>query len=440
MKNQPKRTKSRAYLFTAFLLIVVYISIEIIAYIAGAVHFGEINLFQHFSKIKQRVESDADFRTDVPYYDPQPENLIPRVYVLHPYFGMVRDSLSLPKMLREPRKAEINYFDLFEMKNYVPKKEPGAFNILLTGGSVAEHFSDFGEPEFTKTLKQFPAFADQEIRLWRACSGGYKQPQQLIILNTLLAMGAEFDVVINLDGFNDLVLPVAENWPSSISPYYPRRWDLLMAGVLNKELLTLIGEKEYLTKQRMQWLQRFNLPILRFSPAFNWIWHLRDRNLSARTGDLTIQIETYELKDITYAAKGPKARFEELEEGLSDMAHFWKSCSLQMHVLCEQRDIEYLHFLQPNQYMPNSKPLSDEEQERFTHNFVFEEPATKGYPMLVELGRELQVSGVDFFDLTLLFQDQPETIYVDDCCHFNELGQTRLAQRIAEVLGQHLQP
>jgi len=255
----------------------------------------------------------------------------------------------------------------------------------------------------------------------------------------LLAMGAEFDLVMNLDGFNDLVLPVAENWPSSISPYYPRRWDMLMAGVLNKELLTMIGEKEFLSKQRVHWLNWFNLPVLKLSPTLNWIWHLRDRNFSAHRGELTIQIETYELKDVAYLAKGPKPRFETMDDGLDEMARFWKTCSLQMDALCKQRGVAYYHFLQPNQYLPNSKPLSDDEKERFINNFVFKDPATAGYPMLVKLGQELQESGVDFFDLTLLFHEETETVYVDDCCHFNELGQTRLAQQIAEIVGQQWQ-
>ncbi len=439
MNQQPKRAASRAYLFTAILICLVYLGIEMIAYIFGVIRFSEINLFQHFVTIKQRVESDSTFRTDVQYYDPQPENLIPRVYVLHPYFGMVRDSLSLPKMLRPERKDEVAYFDLFEMQNYAPQKEEGAVNILLTGGSVAEHFGDFGEPEFTRALKEFQPFADQEIRIWRACSGGYKQPQQLLILNLLLAMGAEFDYVVNLDGFNDLVLPVAENWPSSVSPYYPRRWDLLMAGVLNKELLTMIGEKEYLTKQRLNWLGWFQAPVVRHSPTLNWIWHLRDRAMSSRYGELSLQIETYELTDVEYLAKGPRARFTELEDGLNQTAAFWKACSEQMGVLCKQRGIEYLHFLQPNQYLANSKPFSEEEKEKFVNNFVFEKPATIGYPLLVEHGRELQDSGVNFFDLTLLFQDVEETVYIDNCCHFNEHGQALLARRIAELMGQHAQ-
>ena len=31
---------------------------------------------------------------------------------------------------------------------------------------------------------------------------GYKQPQQLMAYNYLLSLGAEFDAVINIDGYN----------------------------------------------------------------------------------------------------------------------------------------------------------------------------------------------------------------------------------------------
>jgi hypothetical protein len=50
----------------------------------------------------------------------------------------------------------------------------------------------------------------------KATIGGYKQPQQLMALNWFMALGGEFDIVINLDGFNDVALPALENVPTRI--------------------------------------------------------------------------------------------------------------------------------------------------------------------------------------------------------------------------------
>ena len=43
-------------------------------------------------------------------------------------------------------------------------------------------------------------------------------------------------------------------------------------------------------------------------------------------------------------------------------------------------------------------------------------------------------SGVRFADLTLVFADVQETVYADDCCHFNERGCELIARALARAL------
>ena len=43
-------------------------------------------------------------------------------------------------------------------------------------------------------------------------------------------------------------------------------------------------------------------------------------------------------------------------------------------------------------------------------------------------------AGVDFLDLTMVFARTPEAIYIDDCCHYNQLGNRMLADAIADRL------
>ena len=45
-----------------------------------------------------------------------------------------------------------------------------------------------------------------------------------------------------------------------------------------------------------------------------------------------------------------------------------------------------------------------------------------GYPYLRRRGRELSSRGVQFFDLTEIFEENEEPLYADHCCHFNERG------------------
>jgi hypothetical protein len=128
--------------------------------------------------------------------------------------------------------------------------------------------------------------------------------------------------------------------------------------------------------------------------------------------------------------------FESISDTLSffnSVVSYWKKSSLQMEGLSMLYDFSYFHFLQPNQYAPSSKPMSNEERaiaivkggNRATW------AAEQGYPILIEEGNELQKSGLNFFDLTMMFENETRMVYKDDCCHFNELGNKLLAKRMA---------
>ena len=61
-----------------------------------------------------------------------------------------------------------------------------------------------------------------------------------------------------------------------------------------------------------------------------------------------------------------------------------------------------------------------------------------GYPKLVAAGRRLQAEGVCFHDLTGLFQSVEEPVYIDPCCHLNEVGERMLAEAIAALATEDL--
>src|SRR5436305_14825248 len=73
-------------------------------------------------------------------------------------------------------------------------------------------------------LRTSPQFRDREMIFGRLGMSGYKQPQQLLLLTYLLSQGAEFDVLINLDGFNEIGLHSSENMYQNTHPSFPRAW------------------------------------------------------------------------------------------------------------------------------------------------------------------------------------------------------------------------
>ncbi len=123
---------------------------------------------------------------------------------------------------------------------------------------------------------------------------------------------------------------------------------------------------------------------------------------------------------------------------MTELAALWHDASLQLARLCAANGVQYFHFLQPNQYLPGSKQLSEEElRTAFLGGHAYGRWVPLGYPLLREEGSALVAAGVKFHDLTDVFADVTETIYVDDCCHVNERGNELMAREMARfVLSQ----
>ena len=96
-----------------------------------------------------------------------------------------------------------------------------------------------------------------------------------------------------------------------------------------------------------------------------------------------------------------------------------------------------IFFVQPNQYLNGSKPLSPEEKA-----VAFEPGAASTFGPSMERVRdavpELRANGVRIFDLTGIFADVKETLYIDDCCHLNQRGNELLAEAMIDILAQHV--
>ena len=140
--------------------------------------------------------------------------------------------------------------------------------------------------------------------------------------------------------------------------------------------------------------------------------------------------------DTRYVAAGPP--YEYASDNLyRDLADGWARSSLQMHQVCEANGIEYFHFLQPNQYVPGSKPLHAEEKRlAWSENSLYRKAVERGYPLLIAKGRELRERGVAYTDLSPIFRDNDSFLYLDICCHLNIVGNQLLGERIGQVISQ----
>ncbi|MEP7340312.1 MAG: hypothetical protein ABI977_21445 [Acidobacteriota bacterium] len=418
----------------AIMFIVTWVGIEMAAVAVYAI--VNHSLFSK-NEFKQRIRSSIQTESDLSTAQGSSDLLWINentVEVIHPYFGFAPDP---------NRNGQVSDFGFFSGKDSNPilKRSPDKIIIGLFGGSFAMGTYWAGQ----KLIKEYFQSADKEVVVLNFSSGGYKQPQQLLILGYLLSLGAEFDIVINLDGFNEVVLPFAENVPAHVYPFYPRQWDTRTKTMLDTNQIKSLGQMEVLKEQRASWARLFNKFRLYYSPAFCLVWQYRDslfdrsiyavrQTLERHKNALTGNAKSAEL----YVSQGPQYSYSGKEQLFGDLAMLWRRTSLQMKLLCDANHIRYYHFLQPNQYVEGSKPMSDAEKKMAINNsdleYSYSQGAIKGYPHLKKAGEELARDGVNFTDLTMIFAQNNERLYADTCCHLNQQGYQLVTKRILEVI------
>jgi hypothetical protein len=361
-------------------------------------------------------------------------------HILHPYAGFAYN----------PREdSEVNAFGFYG-ESPVVKRDPGRVNVVLLGGSVARALYQTAGERLAARLAESPRYRGREIHLICLAVDGFKQPQPLLALTFALYLGAEYDVIVNLDGFNEVVLPLTDNLPNRVFPHYPRIWHLYADKGLSLTHVVQVAELMSIRKRQHTLSRWFSNPLLRFSNFMLILWESLDRR-----SELEAQRAYFALVDRARqgnpdASYGPVPDPEQPPYDYSrDAASRWAQASLQMRDLAEANGARYFHFLQPNQYVAGSKIFTEEEK-RFAdvdaytgqhfpyHSSVrnYKPAARLGYPLLIENGAALRQRGVHFVDLTGIFADVRETIYRDACCHYNGTGNEIIAERMAQEIAR----
>ena len=310
-------------------------------------------------------------------------------------------------------------------------RDPREFRILILGGSVAGNLFAKGRQHLIAALQDDPTIKGRRIAVLQQALGGYKQPQQLLTLTYLLAAGGAFDAVVNLDGFNDIVLPISDNLPKGVHPYFPRGWWQL-SDVRDPQLRQRVAELSWLRSKRRQWAAGLLDSSVGYSVSMQLLWKVRDHRLAVEISDRTIDLNEF----AEQRAAGERAALERLgfggvDETRARLAEQWTRCSIEMQRLCAEHGIRYIHYLQPNQYA-GKKPMDAAEQAiAIEDDHMYAAPAREGYPYLRGQAEVLQAAGVRFRDLTDLYAEEPRPVYTDACCHLNELGCRLIAELAA---------
>ena len=345
-------------------------------------------------------------------------------HTLHPYLGFTRDPDADDDTQASVRPIE-------ERLPLAPSEDRVV--IAVVGGSVADVVAAGGAGLATE-LRKVDRFAGQEISVVSLAQGGFKQPQQLALLAYLLALGAHVDLVVNIDGFNEVALPAGELVPRDVFAFYPRGWDQRLAAS-GAEPRRVAAELRQKRRRRLDLARRFSGWPWRASHASALLWRALDRRAARGLAATERRLLEARSEDVAYGSHGPRRNYDSAAEMYDDLARVWSRASLQIHHLCRGQGIEYRHFLQPNQYLEGAKPLDAEKASGlWLADHPYRQAVEEGYPRLIRMGRELRDQGVAFDDLTDLFADRDELLYSDSCCHLTFWGNTLLQRAVAHRL------
>jgi len=179
------------------------------------------------------------------------------------------------------------------------------------------------------------------------------------------------------------------------------------------------------------------------------LWNIIDTGLERWLLSLDVRVsEISGVKVKKYEWIGPDLE----DQGTYDnqLLSLWKNSSLQMYRLANANNIRYIHVLQPNQYTPNVKQFSEEEgailgawlhRDTISHIdqdsriLLAERTVFSLYPRLENEGQNLWILyGVPFIDATHIYDEESRTIYIDRCCHVNEVGSDMIVHLIVDAL------
>ncbi len=372
------------------------------------------------------------------------ENLATHSYgnpgiVVHPYLGYVRNAGESSNDVDRPDALPVSEYGFEDDKIPLLKRSEDRLIVAIFGGSVANRFS--AGPGGRALKENLEALVpEREIVMVHVALDGYKQPQQLMALTYLLALGGEFDVVVNLDGFNEVALAQTRNVDRGVSHAFPRDWSLLVEELPDNLSTAAVGEIVWLRQRRGAWAGRFDGGLAGCSAAAQLVWLVRDRMMEREIDDCLHAYSEQRTGDPWSPTKGPRDGHldGELPAQLVDL---WARSSVLMSEVCRENGIVYLHFLQPNQYVAGVNVVGP----RTGSGAIFTDHTLRsavesGYPLLIQAGAELAHGGVDFEDLTGLFAEIDEQVYCDSCCHLNDQGNLAMEARIFAALARHFRP
>tara|TARA_Y100000310_G_scaffold235580_1_gene238654 strand:+ start:1380 stop:2633 length:1254 start_codon:yes stop_codon:yes gene_type:complete len=358
--------------------------------------------------------------------DKEDKPLFTQNEVIHPYLGYVR----APK-----NSMDIGYVNFAQLSDAVQEEK---FTVGIFGGSFAFFVATRAEDVLREQIALQQGLSKEDIVIVPIAMGGYKQPQQLMSFIYFLLMQSRFDIIVNIDGFNESVMIYENEKHKRPAAIYPHRWyERIHATPAYSNSQMLQGEIIYVQHKRMERAQWLREMPLRYSSSIVFAFHVLDAIDRAQLRRARLQ--KHETSDDTLlpGMMGPSNAalgFSENEE--EALAQIWYRSTVLMHTIAQAFDIPYVHILQPNQYIEGTKPIGNKERSiAMNETQVFVPHLRRIYPMLQQRGAELRENNIHFYDATRVFATAKKPLYADTCCHLSDEGYEMFVPFIIQSIG-----
>ncbi|MEM1450392.1 MAG: hypothetical protein AAGI22_14845 [Planctomycetota bacterium] len=342
--------------------------------------------------------------------------------VLSPYIGVDRVELLTGSQ---------------ELSEYFATPEAErTFDVVMLGGSVATILAADADASaaLEALIAEDPRLEGRPVRLHNQARAGFKAPQTSILCDLHFQLGFRPDLVVLLDGFNEVAL-ANENRRQGGHPLYPSvtNWSHLTPEVdLTSEDIASLAEMRLASESS----RRILVGALRYGLYRTALGsRLVDAMLAKPAARQARAIRSLEVRgdgvDMPLALRGPEPP-PDLETALKGMIRVWVESSTSLAAACHARGIPFLHVLQPTLYDVGAKPISEHEARTCLISDEWKEGVVPGYPLLRENGAELRRRGIDFHDASRIFSDWTGDLYYDSC-HLTPPGSLELARSIGEA-------
>ncbi|MEG3906838.1 hypothetical protein [Microcoleus sp. Pol12B5] len=361
----------------------------------------------------------------------------------HPFLGFIQQ----PGPDFRPGFKVNNYGFISPYDYPLKKTKKNQFIIGVFGGSVASNYGVFEVQNkiLPQYIKQLPGLKDKEFIILSFATGGYKQPQQLLILNYFLALGQELDMVVNIDGFNEVALSNLNN-KNQIDLAMPSIQHILpLTSLANNSLSTKamkatirIQENKARINQGLERLQNCSLA------ACDALTSVYVQNLVNNYKTDVIKFEkerTQQKKDDSGSVIYINTNKSVLQDSLAfeQMAQNWVKSSIFMHKVLSASNVPYFHVLQPNQYYQTKRVFGEaEKQIAFNKDTPYAKSVQIGYPALFNKFPNLKKNNITLVNAVNVFDNTKEAVYVDSCCHYNQAGEVVFSNYVGRSILESL--